>query len=101
MQIAVLGAGCIGTLIGARFGLNGRPVTLIDLPDVIDIFDTRGLKITETDGLTRNVPNLLFATSSAIKAPVDLLFIALKAHRIADALPVIERLCTAEPRKLC
>jgi len=96
MQIAVLGAGCIGTLIGARFGLNGRPLTLIDLPDVIDILDTHGLRITETDGSTREVPNLSLATSSSISAPVDLLFIALKAHQVADALPVIARLCTAE-----
>lgn len=96
MQIAVLGAGCIGTLIGARFGLNGRRVTLIDLPDVIEILDREGLRITEQDGSTQDVPDLRFATSSAITEPVDLLFIALKAHHIADALPAIAALCSRE-----
>lgn len=96
MQIAILGAGCIGTLIGARFGLNGRNVTLIDLPDVIDVLGSQGLEITEIDGSTRDVPNLSFTTSSAVQAPVELLFIALKAHQIADALPVIATLCTPE-----
>ena len=49
MKMAIIGAGAMGTLFGARLAQAGNDVTMIDVvPQVIDAINSRGILLDDS-----------------------------------------------------
>ncbi|MBT2322266.1 2-dehydropantoate 2-reductase [Variovorax paradoxus] len=82
MKIAVIGAGAIGGLVGAKLALAGEDVTFIVRGANLDAIATHGFKLIAADGgeqVARNVK----ATDRYDQAGVqDIVILAMKAHQV-------------------
>jgi len=87
MNIAILGAGAMGSAIGALLAQGGNAVTLIDVwRDAVDAINRDGLKIQNKAG-DISVHRLPAVTSPAgVKGPVDLLLVFVKCYHTAEAV---------------
>jgi 2-dehydropantoate 2-reductase len=97
MKIAVVGAGAIGGLVGARLALAGEEVTLLDLPPVAAAIAEGGLRLVERDGTVRTARPAQTVTSGAHAGPQDIVFLAVKAHQlpeVAGHLPAMTGVAT-------
>ena len=82
MKIAVIGAGAIGGLVGARLALAGEEVTFIVRGANLEAIGARGIKLIEMDG-EEKVAAQVRATDDYDSAGVqDLVILALKAHQV-------------------
>lgn len=84
MQIAVIGAGAMGSLFGAYLAKAGEAVTVVDIwQEHIEAIQTRGLSLEEADG-EKNIPLAAMAGTARLE-PVDLviLFVKSAATRLA------------------
>jgi 2-dehydropantoate 2-reductase len=81
-RLAVLGAGAIGSTIGAYLTRAGRDITLIDLwPAHVDAMQRDGLKVTAQDAeFTVPVKALHLAEVCTLRTPFDAVFLALKSY---------------------
>ena len=90
MKIAIIGAGAIGGLVGARLALAGEEVTFVVRGANLAAIRDNGFKLIEHDG-TEQVTRQVRATSSYDEAgPQDVVILALKAHQVdavVDELP--------------
>jgi 2-dehydropantoate 2-reductase len=83
MKIAIIGAGAIGGLVGARLALAGQDVTFIVRGANLDAIRSNGIKLVSRDG-TEAVALDVRATDDYIEAGVqDVVILALKAHQLA------------------
>ncbi|PKO21924.1 MAG: 2-dehydropantoate 2-reductase [Chloroflexi bacterium HGW-Chloroflexi-1] len=53
MRVLVIGAGAVGSLLGARLALAGHAVTLVGRPALVEAVRGRGLTLIEPDGCRR------------------------------------------------
>jgi 2-dehydropantoate 2-reductase len=82
MKIAVIGAGAIGGLVGARLALSGEDVTFIVRGRNLEAIREKGIKLIEMDGLER-VARGAKATDDYSQAGVqDVVILAMKAHQV-------------------
>jgi hypothetical protein len=82
MKIAVIGAGAIGGLVGAKLALAGEDVTFIVRGANLDAIATNGFKLIGADG-TEQVARNVKATDSYDQAgPQDIVVLAMKAHQV-------------------
>ena len=92
MKIAVIGAGAIGGLVGARLALAGEDVTFIVRGKNLDAISTHGFKLVSAEGgeeVARNVK----ATDRYDKAgPQDIVILALKAHQVEAVVAEVPKL---------
>jgi 2-dehydropantoate 2-reductase len=95
MQITVMGAGCIGGLIGAALERSGTPVTFVDRGDHLRALESGGLRVTRPDGSEFRVVPSRAVSSTADVGVQDVVFLALKAHQITAALDDIDALVGA------
>jgi 2-dehydropantoate 2-reductase len=81
-KLAVLGAGAIGSTVGAYLTRAGRDVTLIDLWSAhVDAMQRDGLRVTALDAeFTVKVKAMHLADVCALRAPFDAVFLALKSY---------------------
>jgi 2-dehydropantoate 2-reductase len=90
MKIAVIGAGAIGGLVGARLALAGEDMTFIVRGANLRAIRANGIKLIEIDGRER-VARHVHATDDYDDAGVqDLVILAMKAHQVdavADDVP--------------
>ena len=85
MQIAMLGAGAMGSVIGGHLATAGNDVIMIDVnEDHISTIKTNGL-VLENDG-TKNVVKVRAATNSIGIEPVDLVIVLVKSFHTEDAI---------------
>ena len=85
MQIAVLGAGAMGSVVGGYLAAAGNSVTLIDInDDFVTTINSRGL-ILEIEGAER-VVDIRAATSSANLEPVELIVVLVKSFHTEEAI---------------
>lgn len=85
MQIAMLGAGAMGSVIGGHLATAGNDVVMIDVnEDHISTIKTNGL-VLENDG-TKNVVKVRAATNSIGIEPVDLVIVLVKSFHTEDAI---------------
>ncbi|TWI61184.1 ketopantoate reductase [Pseudoduganella lurida] len=92
MKIAVIGAGAIGGLVGARLALAGEEVTFIVRGANLEAIRARGIRLVETDG-TEHVATHVKATNDYDEAGAqDVVVLAMKAHQVADVAPRIGQL---------
>lgn len=89
MKIAIIGAGAIGGLVGARLALAGEQVTFIVRGRNLDAIREHGIKLVTADGWEHSAPAQ--ATDDYAQAgPQDLVILAMKAHQleaVTDKLP--------------
>ncbi|MGE3332492.1 MAG: ketopantoate reductase family protein [Rhodospirillaceae bacterium] len=88
-KIAVVGAGSIGGLLGAKLALNGDDVTLIARGATLEALK-RGFTMIDADGAQHRPPIKAAAAEEA--GPFDLVILCLKAHQIAAAAKTLPHL---------
>jgi 2-dehydropantoate 2-reductase len=95
MRVAIVGAGAIGGVIGARLALRGHDVSLLARGAHLQAIRRDGLKLVDhLDGGTAALP-LPASDEPADFGAQDLVVIALKAHGIAAMLPRLRPLLAA------
>ena len=87
MHVCILGAGGLGSVIGARLAEAGVDVSLVARPSHVAAINQRGLRITGISG-DRVVSDRLAAYAHASEVPgeVDWLILLVKTHDTATAL---------------
>lgn len=93
-QVAVIGAGAMGSLFGGYLAGSGVPVTLIDTGEEhVETINEEGLVI-ETPESNRRVVDVRATTAPGTVDNVDLLVVFVKSHdtgaAIADAAPLVD-----------
>jgi 2-dehydropantoate 2-reductase len=86
MQHAILGAGGVGGLVGAVLAREGETVTLIVRPDAVEHYP-RELSL---NSKTQGTFSVAVSVSSSLFQPVDVLWIAVKATDLQNALGSIQ-----------
>jgi len=84
MKIAVIGAGAIGGLVGARLALAGEDVTFLVRGANLEAIRNRGIRLIEADGRLKMAVQVRATDDYAAAGPQDLVIVALKAHQVAD-----------------
>ena len=90
MKIAIIGAGAIGGLVGARLALAGEDVTFIVRGRNLEALRERGLKLITPDGMRHTALHVKATADCAEAGPQDVVIPAMKAHQleaVVDALP--------------
>jgi len=91
-KLAVMGAGAVGSIIGAYLSRAGRDITLIDMwPAHVETMKQHGLKVTAQDEeFTATVKALHLADVCTLRAPFDAVFLAVKSYDSVWATHFIE-----------
>lgn len=84
MKIAVIGAGAIGGLAGARLALAGEDVTFLVRGANLAAIRDNGIRLLETDGETRVAAQVAATDDYRAAGPQDVVILAVKAHQVAD-----------------
>lgn len=84
MKIAVIGAGAIGGLVGARLALACEDVTFIVRGSNLEALRNRGIRLIEADGQVRIAAQVRATDDYEAAGPQDVVIVALKAHQVAD-----------------
>ncbi len=85
MKIAIIGAGNIGSLLGALLAAAGQDVTLVELrPDVVAAIQDGGVTIDMSDGRTLRAPVKITGDVTTVGV-VDLVLLAVKSNATRDA----------------
>ncbi len=96
MRICIVGAGAIGSVLGARLALGGEDVTFIARGENLDAIKARGVRLRHTDG-REEIARDVNATDSFERAgSFDLVILTLKAHQVGEIAASIVSLCHAE-----
>jgi 2-dehydropantoate 2-reductase len=83
MKIAVIGAGAIGGLVGARLALAGEDVTFMVRGANLDAIRTRGIRLVEIDGQVGTAAQAGATDDYEAAGPQDIVVLAVKAHQVA------------------
>lgn len=90
MKIAIIGAGAIGGLVGAKLAMAGEEVTFIVRGRNLDAIRERGIKLVTADGQEQVALHVRATDDYAAAGPQDVVIPAMKAHQleaVLDALP--------------
>ena len=90
MKIAIIGAGAIGGLVGAKLALAGEDVTFIVRGRNLKAIRERGVKLITIDGREHTATHVRATDDYAAAGPQDVVVLAMKAHQVEaviDALP--------------
>jgi 2-dehydropantoate 2-reductase len=82
MKIAVIGAGAIGGLVGAKLALAGEDVTFIVRGKNLDAIATSGFKLIGADGAEQVARNVKATDRYDQAGPQDIVILAMKAHQV-------------------
>jgi 2-dehydropantoate 2-reductase len=82
MKIAVIGAGAIGGLVGARLALAGEEVTFIVRGRNLEAIRDDGIKLIAADGSEEVARNVRATDRYAEAGPQDMVILAMKAHQV-------------------
>lgn len=86
MRIAVVGAGAIGCMLGARLAAQGHQITLIGRQEQADAINTAGLTLTEPDGSERIV---WLRAATELREPPELALLTVKTQDVTAACQAI------------
>ncbi|QJW84266.1 2-dehydropantoate 2-reductase [Ramlibacter terrae] len=87
MKVAVVGAGAIGGLVGAKLALAGEDVTCIVRGANLDAIRAAGLRLLLPDGSEQVAREVRATEDCATAGPQDVVVIAVKAHQLPDLAP--------------
>jgi 2-dehydropantoate 2-reductase len=82
MKIAVIGAGAIGGLVGARLALAGEDVTFIVRGANLDAIRDNGIKLIGADGQQQVARNVRATDRYDTAGAQDIVILAMKAHQV-------------------
>ena len=82
MKIAIIGAGAIGGLVGAKLALAGEDVTFLVRGRNLAAIAEHGIKLTSADGWEHTANNVRATDDYAQAGPQDLVILAMKAHQV-------------------
>ncbi len=82
MKIAVIGAGAIGGLVGARLALAGEDVTFMVRGANLEAIRKDGIKLIETDGVERIARDVRATNDYDEAGPQDIVVLAVKANQV-------------------
>jgi 2-dehydropantoate 2-reductase len=87
MKIAILGAGAMGSAIGALLAKTGNDVTLIDVwKEAVEAINRDGLKIQNKAGEVATHKIGAVTVPAQVAGPVDLLLVFVKCYHTVDAV---------------
>ena len=92
MKIAVIGAGAIGGLVGARLALAGEDVTFIVRGKNLDAISTHGFKLVTAEGGEQVARNVKATDSYDQAGPQDIVILAMKAHQVEAVVTEVPKL---------
>jgi 2-dehydropantoate 2-reductase len=95
MRVAIVGAGSIGAVIGARLARSGHDVVLVARGAHLDAIRRNGLTLVDHVDAAGGLYRLPASDDPAQFGPQDLVVIGLKAHAIAAMLPKLAPLVVA------
>ena len=85
MKIAIIGAGNIGSLLGALLAAAGQDVTLVELrEDIVKAIEADGVTVDMSDGRTLRAPVKVTRDVTTVGV-VDLVLLAVKSNATRDA----------------
>ncbi|HTW82865.1 MAG TPA: 2-dehydropantoate 2-reductase [Candidatus Sulfotelmatobacter sp.] len=87
MRWGIVGAGAIGTYVGARLAMAHKEVVLLARATQADVLRERGLTLRDGSGST--AAEVAVESDPARIGVVDVLVLSVKAHQLRDALPAI------------
>jgi 2-dehydropantoate 2-reductase len=87
MRVAIVGAGSIGAVLGAKLAASGHEVVLVARNAHLDALLDRGLKLVDHVGAASGTYRLPASADPADFGTQDLVIIGLKAHAIPAMLP--------------
>lgn len=82
MKIAVIGAGAIGGLVGAKLALAGEDVTFIVRGANLAAIKANGFKLVSAEGEEQVARNVKATDSYDEAGPQDIVVLAMKAHQV-------------------
>ena len=86
MKIAVIGAGALGCLFGARFSQENEVIMITNDKESADVINAKGLELKETDGETKIYRNVKAYMGGTYNQEVDVLLILVKTTATLEAL---------------
>jgi len=92
MKIAVIGAGAIGGLVGARLALAGEDVTFIVRGKNLEAIRANGFKLISAEGEEQVARNLKATDRYDEAGPQDVVIVAMKAHQVEAVVKDLPRL---------
>lgn len=104
LRVLIIGAGAVGSFIGARLALAGHEVTLAGRSGLVEAVRARGLTLIEPDG-SRRTAQVHAATSLAAAfgrlaeepSPYDLALLTVKAYDTAQVIAELTAATSAPP----
>lgn len=92
MKIAVIGAGAIGGLVGAKLALAGEDVTFIVRGANLAAIKANGFKLVSAEGGEQVARNVKATDSYDEAGPQDIVILAMKAHQVEAVASDVSRL---------
>ena len=86
MKIAIIGAGAIGGLVGAKLALAGEHVTFLVRGRNLQAIRENGIKLIGADGREHVARNVHPTDDYTIPGPQDVVILAMKAHQVEAVL---------------
>ncbi len=93
MKIAIIGAGAIGGLLGARLALAGEDVTFVVRGANRQAIGEHGIKLIEADGREQVARNVRATNDYRAAGAHDLVVLAMKAHQLGAVAAQVPLLC--------
>jgi 2-dehydropantoate 2-reductase len=91
LDILVYGAGAVGSFLGGRLTQAGHAVTLLGRPALRRVIHEQGLRLDGPNGSVTVHPPVVTSLDELETQP-DVVLLTVKAYRIEEALPELDRL---------
>jgi 2-dehydropantoate 2-reductase len=96
VKIAIVGAGAIGGLLGAKLARSGEDVTFIARKRNLEAIRAQGFRLIAEDGSEEHAPTVRAVQHMAEAGPQDAVLLTVKAHQVGDLLPDLRELFGAQ-----
>ena len=92
-RIGIMGAGAVGSYVGAFLAREGHDVTLVDMwPEHVEAIRKQGLRASGSQGdFTVTIPEMHLTDAQAIREPFDYAIISVKSYDTEWATHFIKR----------
>ena len=82
MKIAIIGAGAIGGLVGAKLALAGEDVTFVVRGANLDAIRKNGIRLISHGGVEQIATNVRASNDYTAIGVQDMVILAMKAHQV-------------------
>ena len=96
MKIAIIGAGAIGGLVGAKLAMAGEEVTFIVRGRNLAAIRERGIRLVTADGHEHTALHVQATDDYAAAGPQDVVIPAMKAHQLESVVSELPHLLGPE-----